>query len=309
MLEVRGLTRRFGTVAAVENVGFAVPAGEIFGFIGPNGAGKTTTIRILATLDEPSEGEAFVGGHSVVDAPEAVRDIMGYMPDAFGVYDGITVAEYLEFFAAAYRLPPKRWRGVVDDVMALCDLGPIRDKLVQTLSKGMRQRLCLAKTLIHDPKVLILDEPAEGLDPRARIEIRALLRELGRMGKTILISSHILTELSDLCTWVGIIERGKLLAAGPIEQVVGTLHASRRYRLRFAARTEDAVKALNGCPGVSGVALDAAGRVTVDWTGSPMEVHKILKVLADLELPLIGLEEEARNLETLFLQVTKGVLA
>ena len=309
MIEVRGLTRRFGAQAAVSDASFSVPAGAIFGFIGPNGAGKTTTIRILATLDLPTEGSARIAGHDVVDEPEGVRDVMGYMPDAFGVYDGITVAEYLEFFAAAYRLPRRKWKGVTDDVMALCDLGGIRDKLVQTLSKGMRQRLCLAKTLVHDPKVLILDEPAEGLDPRARIEIRALLRELGRMGKTILISSHILTELSDFCTHVGIIEKGRFLAAGPIDQVVGSLRAARRYRLRFLSRAEEAAKALSLCPGVSSSVLDADGKVLLDWTAEPEGIHRVLKVLSDRELPLVSMEEEARNLETLFMQVTKGAVA
>ncbi len=309
MLEARGLTRRFGSLTAVDRMDLAVPAGVVFGFIGPNGAGKTTTIRILATLDLPTEGTAKVAGFDVVDEPEAVRDAMGFMPDAFGVYDGLTVAEYLEFFAAAYRLPRSRWKGVVDDVMALCDLGDLRDRMVENLSKGMRQRLCLAKTLVHDPKVLILDEPAEGLDPRARIELRALLRELARMGKTILISSHILTELSDLCTWVGIVEKGRLLASGPIEKVVGSLHAARRYRLRFASRANEALKALSLCPGVAGTEMDATGRVVLDWTGAPEEVHRILQVLAERQLPLTGMEEEARNLETLFLQVTKGTVA
>ena len=223
MIEVRGLTKIYDGLRAVQNLNFNVSAGDIFGFIGPNGAGKTTTIRILATLILPSAGEAWICGQDVVKRPEAVREVMGYMPDHWGVYPDLRVREYLEFFAASYGIPRRERARAVDGVMELTDLGGLSDRLAGALSKGMRQRLCLAKTLIHDPQLLILDEPADGLDPRARIELRELLRELARMGKTVLISSHILTELSDLVTSVGIVERGELLMSGPVDEIVARL--------------------------------------------------------------------------------------
>ena len=220
MIECRQLTKYYGDHCALDGLNLTLQAGDAFGFIGPNGAGKTTTIRILATLQEPTSGDALVGGHSVTEEPDQVRAVLGYMPDQFSLYDGTRCWEYLEFFAAAYRVPRTRWAGLIDEVLELTDLTAKKQAFVETLSTGMRQRLCLAKTLLHDPKVLILDEPASGLDPRARIELKTLLRELSRLGKTLLVSSHILPELADFCTKVGIIEHGKLLAAGPVNAIL-----------------------------------------------------------------------------------------
>ena len=223
-IRVRHLWHRFGKFDVLRDVSFDVHHGEIFGFIGPNGAGKTTTIRVMATLLEPLAGRVEVDGLDVTLDPEAVRKIIGYMPDHAGVYERVTVREYLEFFADAYRVPTAGdTYAVVDAVMELTDLTKLRDKLVATMSKGMKQRLQLARTLLHDPKVLILDEPASDLDPRARIEIRDLLVELRAMGKTIFLSSHILTELADVCTSVAILERGKLIVAGPISDIARRL--------------------------------------------------------------------------------------
>ena len=214
MIEVINFTKRYGEFVAVDDLSFTIGKGEIFGFIGPNGAGKSTTIRFLATLLRPTSGEGRVDGHSVVADPMAVRRVIGFMPDNFGVYDGMKVWEFLDFFAVAYEIPRAYRKKIIGEVLELLDLTHKRDDYVNGLSKGMKQRLCLAKTLVHDPPVLILDEPASGLDPRARLEMKALLNELRGMGKTILISSHILSELADFCTSIGIIERGKLLAAG-----------------------------------------------------------------------------------------------
>jgi ABC-2 type transport system ATP-binding protein len=219
-IRVRHLWHRFGTMDVLRDVSFEVGPGEIFGFIGPNGAGKTTTIRVMATLLEPMAGRVEIDGIDVSLDPEAVRKVIGYMPDHAGVYERVTVREYLEFFADAFRVPNL---GVVDAVLELTDLGKLQDRLVATMSKGMKQRLQLARILLHDPKVLILDEPASDLDPRARIEIRDLLLELRSLGKTIFLSSHILTELADVCTSVGILERGRLVVAGPIGEIAQRL--------------------------------------------------------------------------------------
>lgn len=223
-IRVRHLWHRYGNRDVLRDVSFDVGAGEIFGFIGPNGAGKTTTIRVMATLLEPMAGRVEIDGIDVTMDPEEVRRIIGYMPDHAGVYDRITVREYLEFFADAFRVPSIN---VVDAVLELTDLGKLQDRLVAEMSKGMKQRLQLARILLHDPKVLILDEPASDLDPRARIEIRDLLLELRGLGKTILLSSHILTELSDVCTSIGILEKGRLVVAGPIHEISSRLEAIR----------------------------------------------------------------------------------
>jgi len=231
MIAVEHLSMHFNGLRAVDDVSFSVPEGEVFGFIGPNGAGKTTTIKILATLLVPTAGRAWVDGHCVVNEPEAVRQVVGYMPDYYGVYDGVTVWEYLDFFAAAYRLPYRKRRATIDAVLELTDLEGLRHRLVGALSKGMKQRLCVAKTLIHDPKVLILDEPAAGLDPRARIELRELLKELARMGKTIFISSHILTDVDRVADRIVVIDRGVLRANCSLEQFRA---AVKKVRLSFA---------------------------------------------------------------------------
>ncbi len=229
-IRVRHLWHRFGKLDVLRDVSFEVGHGEIFGFIGPNGAGKTTTIRIMASLLEPLSGRVEVDGFDVSVDPEAVRKIIGYMPDHAGVYERVTVREYLEFFADAYKVAPDANYSVVDAVMELTDLTKLEDKLVATMSKGMKQRLQLARTLLHDPKVLILDEPASDLDPRARIEIRDLLVELRSLGKTIFLSSHILTELADVCTSVAILERGRLVVAGPISDIARRLEEAAAIR-------------------------------------------------------------------------------
>ena len=330
MIEVRGLSKSYLGFTAVKGVTFDVSQGAVFGFIGPNGAGKTTTIRILATLLEPTSGSVKVDGLDVVDEPEKVRRVIGYMPDDFGVYEGITVQEYLDFFAAAYGLPRRQRTRTVGDVMALTDLTQHEKKLVASLSKGMRQRLCLAKTLVHDPKVLILDEPANGLDPRARFALRVLLKELAAMGKTIVISSHILTELSDVCTEVGIIERGELLASGTVADVEARVreHAagqaesdsgdgsapkaeeSIRCGMKFATieGTEKALAILAARPDCAGVQRRDERAVGLRYLGKSADLHKIVAALVKDEVPLTGLVEEEKDLEAIFMAVTKGKL-
>jgi ABC-2 type transport system ATP-binding protein len=308
VITVAGLVKAWNGVPAVDGISFEIPAGEIFGFIGPNGAGKTTTIRMLAALLEPDGGDATLAGTSIWDDPEAVRATVGYMPDDFGVYPGLRVDEYLDFFAAASLVPRTRRRAVVEDVLALTDLAPIRGKQVETLSRGMRQRLGLGRALVHDPQVLLLDEPASGLDPRARIEIRELLRELARMGKTILLSSHILTEMSELCTRIGIIERGRLLAAGTPDEILRTLSAGRRIRIRLARDGARAAELLAAIDGVTDVELDGTeARALFD--GADDQIHRLLKPLLDAGLPVVAVVPESADLERIFLRVTKGELA
>src|SRR5271167_650312 len=232
MIEVSHFTKRYGEFVAVDDLSFSIGKGEIFGFIGPNGAGKSTTIRFLATLLRPTSGEGRVAGFSVTAEPMSVRRVIGFMPDDFGVYDGMKVWEFLDFFAVAYEIPRASRKKIIGEVLELLDLTHKKDDYVNGLSKGMKQRLCLAKTLVHDPPVLILDEPASGLDPRARLEMKGLLNELRGMGKTILVSSHILSELADFCTSIGIIERGKLLAAGSIQEIQRQLRAHRVLKVR-----------------------------------------------------------------------------
>jgi len=237
-VEARGLTRRYGSLVAVADFSLQVPVGAIYGLIGPNGAGKTTSLRMLATLLEPSDGDAWIGGASIRTDPVGVRRQLGYMPDFFGVYPELKVAEYLDFYAACHSVPRDRRAGVVADLLQLVDLTHKRDSYVEGLSRGMQQRLGLARALVHDPSVLLLDEPASGLDPRARLELREIVRELGRMGKAILISSHILAELADLCTHIAIVDGGRVLASGPIDEVSRRLHGGRTVRIELLGEGE-----------------------------------------------------------------------
>jgi len=305
MIEITGLRKSYDDVLAVRGINLKVNEGDIFGFIGPNGAGKTTTIRILATLLDPDEGSIEVAGYDVVNEPEDVRQAIGFMPDYFGVYDDITVEEYLHFFAAAFHVPRCDRSRIAKDVMELTDLGKWKDTLVSGLSKGYKQRLCLAKTLVHDPQVLILDEPAAGLDPRARIEIRALLRELGAMGKTIFISSHILAELGDICNAVGIIERGEIVANGSVEEIQKSLRQHRRITLKFMERLNEAEDIIQSQPFCVKVVRDENSLV-VDWDGGEDTIFKLVRALVHQDVPLIGLQEEAVNLEHIFMSLTKG---
>ena len=309
MIRVENLVKTYDTgTQALRGVSLHVREGDIFAFIGPNGAGKTTTIRILATLLETTAGRATIGGEDVFRYPERVRKLIGFMPDEFGVYPGLRIWEYLDFFSAAYRMPKLERRRAIDDVMALTDLAPLREKMVDTLSKGMRQRLCLAKTLVHDPKVLILDEPAAGLDPRARIEFRALLKTLSSMGKTIFISSHILTELREFCNACCIIERGRILASGDIDGMAERLMPARIIVVRLLSRAAEAAEALAVHPGVTASRVEG-NTVRVEFQGVETDMPGLMKMLVEKGLPVVGLEEKERDMEALFMRITKGELA
>ena len=319
VLEVKGLTRLFGDLVAVDQVSFSIDKGSIYGFIGPNGAGKTTTMRIVATLDPPSEGDALIEGYSVVDAPDLVRPLLGYMPDRYGTYDDTTVGEFLDFFARAYGLKGASRTKRVDAVMEFSGLGPLRDRLTTSLSKGMQQRVAMGRALLNDPKLLVLDEPADGLDPRARIELRELLKALAAQGKSILISSHILTELSELCDACAIIERGKLLAAGPIADILARAQqgdggaAGREISVTLAggadleARLSACERALLEQPGVKAVAL-AGLKIKVRFAGDDTLASRLLADLVGRGFAVCGFEATAVDLEDAFLQVTKGRL-
>ncbi len=307
MIELKNFGKQYGDFTAVENLNLKIEAGEMFGFIGPNGAGKSTTIRFLATLLKASHGEGTVNGHSVTKDPIAVRRSVGYMPDNFGVYDGMKVWEFLDFFAVAYQVPRARRKAVLSDVLELLDLTHKRDDFVNGLSRGMKQRLCLAKTLVHDPPVLILDEPSSGLDPRARLEVKALLKELRRMGKTILISSHILTELADCCTSIGIIERGQLLLHGPIEKVYRQIQRNRTLEVRFAGDTAAGISLIRSDPKVRQVIEDTRS-CTVELDGGDGDVQRLLRQLALAECGLVSFADKEPTLEDVFMLVTKGLV-
>ena len=308
MIELLNFTKRYGDLLAVDNLTLKIEPGEMFGFIGPNGAGKSTTIRFLATLLKATGGDGIVNGYHVNKDPLGVRRSVGYMPDNFGVYDGMKVWEFLDFFAVAYQIPRDRRRQVVGDVLDLLDLTGKREAFVNSLSRGMKQRLCLAKTLVHDPPVLILDEPASGLDPRARVEVKALLKELRRMGKTILISSHILTELADCCTSIGIIERGKLLMSGPIDEVYRRIQRNRIVQIKFAENMEAGVSILRSQPETRDVQIEN-NHVTVELAADDQQAAAILERLLAGGVRVSSFAEKEPTLEDVFMMVTKGAVA
>ncbi len=307
MIELKNFGKHYGDFVAVENLSLKIEAGEMFGFIGPNGAGKSTTIRFLATLLRASHGEAMVNGHSVTQDPIGVRRSIGYMPDNFGVYDGMKVWEFLDFFAVAYQVPKARRKGVLSDVLELLDLTHKRDDFVNGLSRGMKQRLCLAKTLVHDPPVLILDEPASGLDPRARLEVKALLKELRNMGKTILISSHILTELADCCTSIGIIERGQLLLHGPIDKVYRKITNNRHIVARFSANPKQGLSLIRSDPKVANTEIEPSG-CSFEMKGTDADVQRLMRALVVADCGLLSFAEKEPTLEDVFMMVTKGLV-
>src|SRR5437763_2628005 len=278
MIEIKHLRKEYKDLVAVKDLSLELEQGDIFGFIGPNGAGKTTTIKMLATLLIPTAGTAMVNGIDCVRYPEQIRSIVGYMPDFFGVYDDIKVWEYLDLFAAAYRIPRDKRPQIIDDVLTLTDLNVKKDSYVESLSRGMKQRLCLAKTLVHDPKVLLLDEPASGLDPRARIEIKELLKELKSMGKTIIISSHILPELADFCNKIGIIEQGELVVSGDVQAIMQQVAGGRVYELKVAEDMDGAAALLTARPDVRGVKT-VDGALKIEYSGDPGEIHQLLRDL------------------------------
>ncbi|MEZ6212492.1 MAG: ABC transporter ATP-binding protein [Phycisphaerales bacterium] len=321
IIETINLCKEYGDLVALNNLNLSIEAGDCFGFIGPNGAGKTTTIKILATLLKPTRGQAMVDGLTVGYQNRQIRPIIGYVPDFMGSYEDMVVTEYLEFFAACYAIHGSNRKRVVNDVLELTDLSYKATAEVNSLSRGMQQRLSVARVLLHDPKVLLLDEPASGLDPRARIEMRELLKELKRMGKTIIISSHILHELAELCNVVGIIERGQLLYSGRVRDILAKARVEQSVLVAVSDRTEEAAKLIHQMPGVKRIALtdedDPTSRtngarrpvlqVTMDEAGAT-DPSDIPSRLINAGFRIVRFTEEPVNLETAFMRLTQGLV-
>lgn len=306
-IELRRLHRYFGTTRAVHDISFGIPRGHVFGYIGPNGAGKTTSMRILATLDLPSYGDAFVDGFSVVNDPEYVRGRLGFMPDAFGSYRDVNCREYLDFFARAYGLVGPERRRRLEWVLGFTGTDRMADKPMRGLSKGMRQRLCLGRALIHDPAVLILDEPAAGLDPRARIELRRMIRELADRGKTVLISSHILTELAEMCDAVGIIEQGQLLATGSVDAIQREREQHREVMLRVLDRPTEAAERLRHRAEVESLIEDGQ-LLRLSFAGDLNDQARLVAWLVGEGFQVAEVTSHRKSLEDVFLQVTEGLV-
>ncbi len=307
MIETKHLTKIFGNLTAVDDLNLTINQGDIFGFIGPNGAGKTTTMRILVTLLEPTRGRAMIDGLDVARNGKKVRRVIGYMPDFMGVYDDLKVFEYLEFFAAAFGIERSKRKSIVEGVLELTDLQSKKSATVDSLSRGMQQRLGLARVLIHDPKVLILDEPASGLDPRARIEIRELLRELKRMGKTIMISSHILSELEEICDHVGIIEHGQLIYSGTIEEIKPRLGIHTKVRVQVLGDQEKAIELLSALPQINQV-QPFKNYISVTFKEGEKMDGVIARTLVNADMDIIMIQPEQLKLDDAFLQLTKGIV-
>ncbi|MDR0335533.1 MAG: ABC transporter ATP-binding protein [Planctomycetaceae bacterium] len=314
MIRTEDLTKQYGNLFAVKNLSLNLVAGDLFGFIGPNGSGKTTTMKILATLLQPTYGEAYICEKSIYTHPKEIRRMIGYMPDFFGVYDDMKVIEYLEFFAAAYRISGHQRRKICDEMLELVDLGYKREALATSLSRGMTQRLGLARVLLHDPQVLLLDEPASGLDPRARIEMRELLKRLGGRGKTIMVSSHILPELADICNKVGIIERGELLVNADVAEIMRQVRDHLVINIDLVNGLEEAAKLLEQHASVNHVEIQiVAGkpiiRISMDKDKGLDDYCELPTLLVEHGFKIRSFKEDEINLETAFMTLTKGITA
>lgn len=309
MIKTENLRKEYGTLVAVDDLNLEIAEGDIFGFIGPNGAGKTTTIKMFATLLKPTAGKAYINGIDVQANHQEVRPLIGYMPDFFGVYDDVKVWEYLDFFASAYRIPKADRPEKIDYVLNLTNLMVKKDSFVEELSRGMKQRLCLAKTLIHDPKVLLLDEPASGLDPRARIEIKELLKQLKSMGKTILISSHILPELADFCNKIGIIEKGRLIIAGDVRKIMDEVAGARILEIRVMdGGQEKALEVITALKFIKD-AKPVDGILRAEFAGTLDDQCAVLRALIQADVKILSFAEQATDLEDIFMKVTKGIVS
>ncbi|NLV57324.1 MAG: ABC transporter ATP-binding protein [Clostridiales bacterium] len=309
MLQLEGLTRYYGHFLALDHLSMTIGDGELHGFVGPNGAGKTTTMKILATLLRPSEGTATLNGVEVSKNPRQIRRMMGYMPDFFGVYDKLKAWEYLDFYARCYGFGYQERMRMIDNLLELVNLQDKRESYVDVLSRGMKQRLCLARALIHDPSLLILDEPASGMDPRARAEMKQILRSLKDMGKTVLISSHILPELSEMCDSLTIIDHGRLVFSGSVQDLAGHMSGRAPIRLRLlekdnAAHLEQAVQLLKQVPGISTISQEEQNLLSFQFEGADEEVADLLGMLT-AQLPVLDFHRQPMNLEKVFMEVTQ----
>lgn len=316
IIEVQDLTKIYSgrnTIKAIDQLSFSVQEGDIFGFVGPNGAGKTSTIRIMCTLLAATQGDIRIAGYSVHKQPEEVRRVIGYMPDFFGVYHDMQVWEYLDFFGACYNIPAEQRAGLITDLLELVDLSHRRNDGVESLSRGMKQRLSLARTLIHDPKVLILDEPASGLDPRARVEIRELMLQLSKMGKTIFFSTHILADVAQICTRVGIIEGGRLVACGPLEELQQGILPHRQVQLTILDEFDKVQAFLQSFEGVLGVSQtpkngEQRTRMEINFNGDDEALSKLVSGLVKEGIRVVHVSEDQRDMEEVFMRATKGIV-
>ncbi|RYG72429.1 ABC transporter ATP-binding protein [Lentibacillus lipolyticus] len=308
MIEMTNLTKRYGSFTALENLTLTIDKGTVFGFVGPNGAGKSTTFSILATLLAPSDGSAYVNGYDVTKNPKQVRRHIGYVPDFFGVYDQFKVNEYLDFYGASYGISSAERKAIIPQLLELVNLTEKADSYVDLLSRGMKQRLCLARALIHDPEVLILDEPASGLDPRARVEMRGILRELKNMDKTIIISSHILPELSEICDELGVIENGRLIASGNVGDIELQLQGQKTLLVTVKDNVEQAARFFEDDPNVVQINRDEQNGqlLQLSYQGSDDEQMALLKKAVNSDLSILTLSQKQTNLEDVFMEITKG---
>ena len=308
MIETRQLTKRYGDLIAVNHIDLKLSEGDVFGFIGPNGSGKTPTMRMIATLLQPDYGEAYVCGKSIYTDPQEIRRLVGFMPDFFGVYEDMTVVEYLEFFAAAYRVPVDKRRSVVEEKLELVDMAFKRDAMVNQLSRGQTQRIGLARVLLHEPQVLLLDEPASGLDPRARIEIRNLLKRLGELNKTVIVSSHILPELADVCTRVGMIEKGDLIVDGHVDEVMRKARQRIVLHIQVSEETDKAAALIEQHDLVESLEVDSTATILTTLKPDVLDYSDLPSSLITAGLKLKLFREEEVNLETAFMELTKGLV-
>lgn len=307
MIEIRDLTKRYGSFTALDHLNLSLEEGVVFGFVGANGAGKSTTFSILATLLSPTSGDAIINGKSVIKEPKEVRKQIGYMPDFFGVYDQLKVDEYLDFYGASYGIGAAERKVLIPQLLELVNLTNKRHEYVDLLSRGMKQRLCLARALIHDPKVLILDEPASGLDPRARVEMRDILRNLKSMGKTILISSHILPELAEMCDEIGVIDNGKLIAHGNVASIQAQLQGEKRIVVKVTDRLNEVRAFLEEDPLISSIdVMDNRLEIAFNYRGTDDDQVALLKKAILANLPIYAVSEEEKDLEDVFMAITKG---
>ena len=305
MLEIKHLMKKYGKFTAVDDLNLTIPESSIFGFVGPNGAGKTTTMKIMSGLLKATDGSVMIDGEDVTKNPKALKEHIGYMPDFFGVYDDLKVSEYMDFYAGTYYIPYEQREDLINNLLEIVDLSHKKDAYVDGLSRGMKQRLCLARSLIHDPKLLILDEPASGLDPRARVEMKEVLKQLQTMGKTIIISSHILPELAEMCTEVGIIDRGHIVVQGTVQEIMKQMTKVRRIQIRPLENMTALMKLLEEQPLVEDI-IENTFDVEFSYQGEDKELAGLLKqiVLADIEM--VYFKEKEGNLEEIFMQVTGG---
>jgi ABC-2 type transport system ATP-binding protein len=308
MIEIKGLTKKYGSFYALNDLNLTLSEGTVFGFVGANGAGKSTTFSILATLLQPTAGDAFINGKSVKTDPHEVRKQIGYMPDFFGVYDQLKADEYLDFYGASYGIAESKRKELIPQLLELVNLSHKRYEYVDLLSRGMKQRLCLARALIHDPQVLILDEPASGLDPRARVEMRDILRQLKGMGKTILISSHILPELAEMCDEIGVIDGGRLIAHGSVSDIQAQLKGERLITVKLKGLADRAVRFFEEDPFVSGIEeFPDKHTITFKYRGSEDDQMRLLKNAIEENISILSFAEQETDLEDVFMEITKGV--